>query len=79
MSNGEWPPVKAQHVRLLDIYVLGPAMVLAGIGVYKKSPLLGLFVAVSGAGTTIFNAINYGRVKERQALEQGVPYLGGFR
>lgn len=74
-SAAEWPPVKAQWVRLVDVFVLGPAMIFGGAyAVRGGSPGLGLTVAAGGFATTIYNAINYGRMKEREdALKAGQP------
>jgi hypothetical protein len=75
MNAQEWPAVKAQWVRLVDVFVLGPAMVLGGAYAARGgAPWLGLSVSVGGAATIVYNAVNYGRVKEREAaLKAGRP------
>lgn len=76
-ERGEWPPVKTQTIRLLDVTVLGPAMVFAGATTMvaaRRTPLLSLAGLVTFAGgflTIGYNAFNYGRVRQRmQAHEQ---------
>lgn len=54
-----------QSVRLIDVFVLGPAMV--GLAVTARSaPLwLRLFVGGSGIATSIFNGYNWYKVQQR--------------
>ena len=65
MSDPEWPPVKAQGVRLIDVFVLGPAMMVAGAMVIKKKPVTGAIVLSGGALTMAFNAANYEKIQQR--------------
>lgn len=56
--------VKAQPVRLLDVFVFGPLMVYAGTKVRRrwlKWSMIGL-----GAGTSLYNLRNYQTVARRQ-------------
>lgn len=75
-ERGEWPPVKTQTVRLLDVVLLGPAMIFAGATTMvatSRSPLLyfaGLVTAVGGFATIGYNAVNYGRVAQRLKAQQ---------
>jgi hypothetical protein len=65
----EWPPVKGQHIRLLDVFLIGPLMMLGGVALAQRArPLAGLTLWSLGASTIVFNAVNYGRVRERQRL-----------
>lgn len=72
MEAEEWPPVKPQTVRILDVAVLGPSMVFAGATASvaaRKSPLLqlmGLITFVGGFATIGYNAYNYGKIAQRQ-------------
>jgi len=54
--------IKAQSIRLFDVFVLGPAMMYAGWELRKKP--IGTFLAVSGVLTTAYNWDNYQRVKK---------------
>jgi len=53
--------VKAQGVRLFDVFILGPAMIWAGVELQRRRPGLGGFIAIAGAGTIVYNARNYER------------------
>jgi len=50
---------KAQSVRLMDVFVLGPFMVWAGSTLAKDRPVAGGVLAVSGALTVLYNGRNY--------------------
>lgn len=55
---------KPQTVRLIDIFVLGPACLAVAFGVPMKSKLARAFWTVAGLGTIYYNARNYGRLQE---------------
>ena len=83
MDQTEWPPVKSQNVRLTEIFLLGPSMIFAGAAATlagRNSLLLGaagLVTFVGGFATIAMNAINYGKVAQRQAaLQQSQPQAG---
>lgn len=74
MEAAEWPPVKTQWVRLFDVFLLGPLMVAGGTALARRgSPGWGLLLSASGIGTSLYNAVNYGRVMEREK-ELRTPY-----
>ena len=61
---------KAQVVRLLDVFVLGPGMAAYAIATRRYVPdwaFWGLFG--TGVGTVLYNLHNY--KKKKKALEQG--------
>lgn len=60
---------KTQRIRLLDVYALGPMMIVLGVGAQRDYPLLGPAVALGGVATIIFNARNYQRI--RRARRRG--------
>lgn len=62
---------KSQPVRLIDIFLLGPAMVYVAMNAKKEVPsLVRAFLLVSGAATTIYNGINYLELERiKQELE----------
>jgi hypothetical protein len=55
--------IKAQPVRIMDVFVLGPAMVLS-TG-YISDPVLRAVMMVGGIGTIAYNASNYFAIKRR--------------
>ncbi len=60
-------PVKSQGVRVFDIVVLMPAMVIAGSRLAKRERNggLGLFMVFAGIGTGLYNLSNYQRIEKR--------------
>jgi len=62
---------KTQNLRLADVFVLAPVMVLSGYYIHKKSAtsfeeFLALSIVGLGVGTAIFNGRNY--VKQEKIL-----------
>ena len=59
--------MKAQAVRLADVFVIGPLMVWAG---YKLAmagyPARGLALAGTGVGTSLYNGGNYLKIEKRR-------------
>jgi hypothetical protein len=56
--------MKAQKVRLFDVFVLGPAMVWAG---YQLAPKpIGKLISLAGLGTIAYNWENYQRVRKTE-------------
>lgn len=54
-----------QNIRLVDVFVLGPAMIWAGT--FKAlPPVLRIVLIVSGALTMVFNGANYVRVNRAE-------------
>lgn len=64
--------MKTQQIRLLDVYALGPAMIIVGFAARPTYPVLGPAVAVAGIATILYNANNYQRVRRarRRARRQ---------
>ena len=61
------PIQKTQGVRLVDVFVLGPAMIWAGRELARcKREGLGGFIGVAGVATILYNWRNYERQKERE-------------
>lgn len=48
---------KAQPVRLLDVFLIGPVMIAGGLKL--KDSWLGYGLIVFGASTIVYNGINY--------------------
>jgi hypothetical protein len=63
MSGGM--PIKPQSVRLLDVAVIGPVMILAALALPKERRALALTLAVFGVGTVAYNASNYLAIRKR--------------
>lgn len=59
--------IKAQEVRLLDVFIIGPLMIWGGAVLGRRHPVAGLILAVSGVATVGYNARNYGRIRRRLA------------
>lgn len=53
--------MKTQTIRLIDVLLLGPAMVWAGWLVRDRNESLAAFVAGSGFLTSLYNWNNYQR------------------
>lgn len=60
---------KPQTVRLIDVFLLGPACLAVAYGLPMKSPRARAFWAVAGIGTIYYNARNYLAVQ--QAIRAG--------
>lgn len=61
--------VKAQEVRLLDVFLIGPLMVWGGTALHRQGhPLAGPLLTALGAATVVYNGRNYVRV--RRALRE---------
>jgi len=52
--------IKSQSVRILDVVLIGPAMIVGGL---RLEGALGLFLIVSGLSTMLYNARNYDRIE----------------
>lgn len=70
---------KGQTLRIIDVFVIGPAMILAGASIAKKAKSrnddffsLGLYAI--GVGTIIFNGKNY--LLQRDELEKSANLAG---
>lgn len=50
-----------QAVRIIDVFVLGPAMIRAGS---KLGGAAGNFIALAGIATIIFNALTFLRITD---------------
>lgn len=60
--------MKAQGIRLFDVFVLGPAMIYAGTRLKNRN--MATLLALSGVGTILFNGANYMRLAQSQKAEQ---------
>jgi len=58
--------VKAQPVRVLDVFLIGPLMFWAGASLRKSHPVRGYGLAALGVATVIYNARNYLEVEKRR-------------
>jgi hypothetical protein len=57
---------KAQAVRVLDVFVIGPLMVVGGLALEAQGRRLsGVVLAGSGVATVLYNGRNYLRVRKR--------------
>ena len=56
--------MKAQTIRLIDVFAIGPAMVYVGAKAKNVHPVIRGFVAFSGVATIVYNGQNY--LRERR-------------
>lgn len=54
---------KAQGIRLLDVFAIGPAMIYAGARL-KSSPNMANLLVLAGIGTILYNGANYVRIEQ---------------
>lgn len=66
------PDVKAQWVRLFDVFVLGPAMVYAATKLPRSQQTLAWFIGAMGVSTTLYNGRNWLKVRAEQELAERV-------
>ncbi len=58
--------MKAQGVRVADVFLFAPVMVLGGKSLYQKNEkLLGGSLIAIGIGTAVYNARNYWLMEKR--------------
>lgn len=63
--------IKAQYVRLLDVFVIGPLMIAGGYALDDRgSKLAGPALALTGVATIVYNGRNYVRVKKQLRLQR---------
>lgn len=68
--------MKAQTIRVLDVFLIGPAMVAGGSVIYKHAEAsdgraLGAFLVFAGVGTVLYNGNNWLKGEAaRDAAEQ---------
>jgi hypothetical protein len=60
------PLVKSQHVRLLDVFVIGPLMIVGGVMLWKRSRVVAVPLAFFGLTTIGYNLRNYLKVREME-------------
>ena len=58
------PGPKSQTIRLVDVFVLGPFMVWAGLRAMPRGT--GAVMAAAGVATIIFNGRNYLEIRARR-------------
>lgn len=59
--------MKPQSIRLWDVYLIGPLMIVAGMAAERTHPVVGPAVAFFGLATILYNARNYQRIERRRA------------
>lgn len=61
--------IKAQWVRVADVFLIGPLMVLGGVFMVRKAGVTGKVAGVSlaafGIATVVFNGRNYLRIAKK--------------
>jgi len=51
--------MKAQNIRLLDVFVIGPVMVYATTQLGESNKTLGALLKIFGVATIVYNGRNY--------------------
>lgn len=69
---------KAQHIRLLDVFMIGPLMIWGGYALQREGRrVAGPVLALTGVATIYYNGRNYVRVRRRlREQQQPVGWLG---
>jgi hypothetical protein len=55
---------KTQAVRVMDVLIIGPLMMLGGAALRQTQPVLGSGLMLFGVTTTVYNARNFTRANE---------------
>ena len=63
--------MKAQPVRLADVFIIGPLMVWGGLSLAKKHPRRGGALALMGVGTVLYNGNNYLKLRSGNRIAGG--------
>ena len=63
------PVRKTQGIRLVDVIVIGPAMMAAAWQLRGSSPALAMLLGVSGLGTVLYNWANLLEQERRDAAQ----------
>lgn len=58
--------VKAQPIRLLDVFVVGPLMIYGGRALQPKEELAGKGLVALGLLTIVYNGMNWLRVRQER-------------
>lgn len=58
--------MKSQSIRLIDVLIIGPAMIRSGWLNRDDSPLLGHAMMFAGAATIVYNWQNYRRIESEK-------------
>lgn len=58
--------LKSQTIRLLDVVLIGPAMIIAGAEMQPRRPWLALTLGFFGVATIGYNAVNYAQYRRLQ-------------
>jgi hypothetical protein len=63
------PVRKTQAIRMVDVLVIGPAMIAAAWQLRSSSPALAMLLGVSGVGTVLYNWANHLEQERRDAAQ----------
>ncbi len=58
----------AQPIRIVDVFLLGPAMIWFGVAAKEMPVWARIFMGVSGAATIAFNGYNYVAVQRGKCV-----------
>lgn len=60
---------KAQYVRLVDVFILGPALLYTASVLPPQHRTLRAFLTIAGVGTVFYNARNFLRIQQLIAAD----------
>lgn len=59
--------MKPQAVRVADVLLIGPAMIVGGYQLQRRGSTLGTFLLLTGVATVVYNGSNY--IRAQRAAE----------
>ncbi len=62
--------MKAQSIRIADVFIIGPLMTWGGLKLRANYPEAGGLLAVLGVATAVYNANNY-FIRQREIEQTG--------
>jgi hypothetical protein len=65
---------KAQGVRLADVFVIGPMMMYGGWKGEGLHPIARIGLLVFGFGTSVYNGVNWNRVRKGEVFSDEEYY-----
>lgn len=63
--------IKPQWVRLIDVFILGPFIMYAGVSSKDLHPVLKGALVMAGGGTIIYNGHNFLKIRKMKRAQNG--------
>lgn len=61
--------MKAQWIRLADVFFIGPLMIYGGLNLRRQQSIPGNTLTLLGMGTILYNGYNYLQLKKSAAAD----------